>query len=964
VVLTSQDNSITQRVTTPTNIPASVNPADNYFFQSVPPTNYTALATGPTNPNGKLEYQAPTGGAKSVAPDPPNDKGFTVASNPTVDGVNFTLAPIPATISGRIYAAPNDTAAGGALAAGATVTLTDGSGNPVTGISGKPIASTTAAVDGTYTFTDVPGTTTGANFIVKAVKAGFSPNSKAVSSVYLGDVITGQDIPLSAIPPGVLTGQVKDSASGAGVAGALVNFTSADGTVTLPQATADANGNYTIANVPPGTYNGTATGPLNPNGRPTETGGVATAVVVASAPPSTTVNFTVTLVPPSLAGTITDAAKKTPLQNVLVTITDSTGAVVKTLKTAADGTYSSGTLPPGTYKVNASLVGFAGNSLGPLTLYNGDALTGQNIALTGVKAGSVTGQVTDGSNGAGVVGAVVVFRSTDGTTTLGPATTDTNGNYVIPPSGKTDPAGNYIGTVTSPTNANGKPEFTVPGPQAVTIPPDATQTVNFVLTEIPASIAGTILDNQTGKPISGATVTLTDSTGKIVGTPVTTGAAGTYSFANIPAGQTAASFNVSVTVAGGYFPNSLAVSISLGDQLAGQNIGLDEEGTITGLVTDSTTGQPLPNVSLTVTDATSNTAVATIPTPLVTTPGTTTGPDGKTSNYVATFVLTPGHTYSVSASKPNFNPSAAVQVTPAPLTLGAVGRADLQLTSGIGTLGGLVSDATTGTAVGGATVTVTSSTGAVVATFTTNGSVSPAPDGKTQGLNYSGQVAQGAYTVTLTFGSRTPVSQKVTVVGGQFNRLDFTGANGTPPLYTFPAGLNFLSTPYDYSAIGFDGLFGIRNTAPSGAPANGNRSYVEVWDPTVGQYAHDPNPPADTLRLGVGYWVFLKTAVPVTQQGGTPTAAFVPVALHPAWNQIGVPNPKGVPVSSLMFDNGAGGMISFATAASSQYHVVSPTLYSYDGNAYQPVTQSSVLQPWKAYWIKVFSDATVEIPTK
>jgi len=964
VVLTSQDNSITQRVTTPTNIPASVNPADNYFFQSVPPTNYTALATGPTNPNGKLEYQAPTGGAKSVAPDPPNDKGFTVASNPTVDGVNFTLAPIPATISGRIYAAPNDTAAGGALAAGATVTLTDGSGNPVTGISGKPIASTTAAADGTYTFTDVPGTTTGANFIVKAVKAGFSPNSKAVSSVYLGDVITGQDIPLSAIPPGVLTGQVKDSASGAGVAGALVNFTSADGTVTLPQATADANGNYTIANVPPGTYNGTATGPLNPNGRPTETGGVATAVVVASAPPSTTVNFTVTLVPPSLSGTITDGATKKPLQNVLVTITDGAGAVVKTLKTAADGTYSSGTLPPGTYKVNASLVGFAGNSLGPLTLYNGDALTGQNIALTGVKAGSVTGQVTDGSNGAGVVGAVVVFRSTDGTTTLGPATTDTNGNYVIPPSGKTDPAGNYIGTVTSPTNANGKPEFTVPGPQAVTIPPDATQTVNFVLTEIPASIAGTILDNQTGKPISGATVTLTDSTGKIVGTPVTTGAAGTYSFANIPAGQTAASFNVSVTVAGGYFPNSLAVSISLGDQLAGQNIGLDEEGTITGLVTDSTTGQPLPNVSLTVTDATSNTAVATIPTPLVTTPGTTTGPDGKTSNYVATFVLTPGHTYSVSASKPNFNPSAAVQVTPAPLTLGAVGRADLQLTSGIGTLGGLVSDATTGTAVGGATVTVTSSTGAVVATFTTNGSVSPAPDGKTQGLNYSGQVAQGAYTVTLTFGSRTPVSQKVTVVGGQFNRLDFTGANGTPPLYTFPAGLNFLSTPYDYSAIGFDGLFGIRNTALPSATANGNRSYVEVWDPTVGQYAHDPNAPADTLRLGVGYWVFLKTAVPVTQQGGTPTAAFVPVALHPAWNQIGVPNPKGVPVSSLMFDNGAGGMISFATAASSQYHVVSPTLYSYDGNAYQPVTQSSVLQPWKAYWIKVFSDATVEIPTK
>ena len=104
--------------------------------------------------------------------------------------------------------------------------------------------------------------------------------------------------------------------------------------------------------------------------------------------------------------------------------------------------------------------------------------------------------------------------------------------------------------------------------------------------------------------------------------------------------------------------------------------------------------------------------------------------------------------------------------------------------------------------------------------------------------------------------------------------------------------------------------------------------------------------------------------MPVTVQGATPTALFAPVALHPSWNQIGVPNPAGVPVSSLMFDDGAGGMISFATAASTQYHVVSPTLYSYDGNAYQPVTQSSVLQPWKAYWIKVYSNATVEIPTR
>ncbi|MDQ2739259.1 MAG: carboxypeptidase regulatory-like domain-containing protein, partial [Actinomycetota bacterium] len=505
--------------------------------------------------------------------------------------------------------------------------------------------------------------------------------------------------------------------------------------------------------------------------------------------------------------------------------------------------------------------------------------------------------------------------------------------------------------------------------QSITIPANGTQTVNFVLTEILAAVSGTVVDNQVGAPILGATVTLTDSTGKTVGGPLTTGADGTYSFTSIPASQTAANFNISVTPPNGYFSNGIIVSLSLGDNLTGKTIPVDEKGTITGLVTDGSTGQPLPNVSLTVTDTTTGAAPANLaPVPLVTNPGTTIGPDGKTSNYIATFTLTPGHSYSVSATKPNYNPAAAVKVTPSPLTNGQAGRADLQLTSGIGTLGGLVSDATTNTAVGGATITVTSvnSAGAstVVATFTTNSSVSPAPDGKTQGVNYNGPVAQGAYTVTLTFGSRTPVVQKITVVGGQFNRLDFTGANGAPPVYTFPAGLQFLSTPYDYSSLSFDTLFGILNTAPTGTPPNGNRTHVAVWDPTVSQYAIDPNAPADSLRLGVGYWVFLKNSVPVTVQGAVPTAAYVPVALHPAWNQIGVPNIKGIPVSSLMFDNGAGGMISFAAAVGSQYHIVAPTLYSYDGSGYQPVTQSSVLQPWKAYWIQVYSGATIEIPTK
>ena len=948
-----------------------------YTFTNVPAAS-TALSPTPTGGTPYTITVTDAGYGTGTAPGPITVELGDVITDTTAPAhsTDVVLTAL-ASISGRIFdSSVGDTDAGGTNVAGATVTLTNAAGTVVatTSAAGARTVATDPA-PGSYTFTNVPSATAATTYTVTATRVGFTTNSSTPFMVVLGSVVTGKDVGIAPIRPGSITGTVKD-ATGAGVAGALVTFVSADGTTTL-HATADGSGNYSLPTVFPGAYNGTATGPLNPNGRPTTTQGTATVTVVSAPAVTPAVNFSVVTIPPSLAGIVTDSVTKAPLKNVLVTITNTaSGTVVQTLHTDATGAYSTGPLPASglplsqyTVTITASLVGYATQSLPSQSIYNGDALTGQNIALVTAQPGAVSGQVTDLSNGAGVSGATVSLLSTDGTVTLGPATTDANGNYSIPTTGKTNPSGNYIASVTPPNNTNGKPEFSPAPTQNITIPPNGTQTVNFVLTEIPAAVSGTVLDNQTGTPISGATVALTDSTGKAIGTPQTTGATGTYSFTGIPASQTPASFALSATVAGGYFPGALTVTLSLGDALTGQNIGLDEEGTITGLVTDGSTGQPLPNVALTVTDTTTKATPTNLtPSPLVTTPGTAIGPDGKTSNYVATFTLTPGHSYTVSASKPNYNTPAPVTVTPSPLTASQAGRADIQLISSIGTLGGLVSDGTTNTPVGGATVTVTSvsATGVstVVATFTTNSSVSPAPDGKTQGINYSGQVAQGSYTVTLTYGSRTPVVQKVTIVGGQFNRLDFSGASGTPPIYTFPAGLQFLSTPYDYSSLSFDTLFGILNTAPTGTPPNGNRTHVAVWDPTVSQYAVDPNAPADSLRLGVGYWVFLKNPVPLTVQGATPSAAFVPVALHPSWNQIGVPNINGVPVSSLMFDNGAGGMISFASAASSQYHVVAPTLYSYDGSGYQPVTQSSVLQPWKAYWIQVYSGATLEIPTK
>ncbi|MDQ2739874.1 MAG: carboxypeptidase regulatory-like domain-containing protein, partial [Actinomycetota bacterium] len=640
---TSQDKTIVKTGTTRDGSQPN-QPAGSYFIDNVPVTNYTSIADGPLNSQGLPEY------TEASAPDKPFDTGVTVQPNTATQPVNFTLTPILATITGRIFdntvppVGNDDNATGGAPTSGATVTLTDSTGKAVPGV-----APVSAGADGTYTFANVPATQTPTTYTITATKAGYSTTGNTTTAtVVLGSQISGKDIGLTQIPVGILTGQVTDKGTTTGVPGALVTFVSSDGTVTLT-ATADGNGNYTIAKVPPGTYNATATGPLNPNGHPTAASDTPVTVTVASAPPAKTANLDVIPTPPSFAGTITDSVTKAPLAGVLITITDTStgptkGNVVTTTHTKADGTYATGTLPPGTYSISASLVGYANGSIPSQTIYEGDALTGQNIALLPVKPGSISGQVTDKQTNGPVVGAIVTIVSTDGTQTLTSSPTDANGNYSIPASAmQTDPAGSYTGTAAGPNNANGKPEYLMSASQPVTVPSNATATaVNFVLTEIPATLTGTVTDQQTTKGIANVVLTLVDATGK---TAVTTTSApnGTYAFPKVPAGQSPTAYTLNAAPPAGYFPGSVPLpsGISLGDALT-LNIPLNEQGTVTGLVTDSSTGQPLSNVTLTLTDTTTGGTVTTTPAQVVTANNTSTGPDGLPSNYVLTFVLTPG----------------------------------------------------------------------------------------------------------------------------------------------------------------------------------------------------------------------------------------------------------------------------------------------------------------------------------
>jgi len=964
VTFTSQDNSVTVAATS-ANGSVTGNTAENYFIQNVPVTNYTGKASSPTNPTGQAEYtpaatpDAPPAGSPATTPD--YSKGVTVQPNTTVQPVNFTLTPILATIAGTVTNSVT-----GAVLPGATVTVTDSAGKTV----GTPAVT---AADGTYKLTGIPATQTAATYTLTATAPGFAASAPlAVPNVYLGSAITGANFALVPIAPGSITGTVTYTPGGivsGPVAGAIVSYTAPGGTAQT--VTTAADGTYTISPVPPAVYTVTAVGPLNANGKPTTMAAAAQQITVTSGNASTA-NFQVTPIAPSFSGTVVSAAvpgppsvPSKPLANATITITgtDAAGTAIApiTVKTAADGTYTTGPLAPGTYTLTASLAGYASSApLGPTTVQLGDVITGDNFTLTAVPPGSITGTVLD-NQGHPVSGATVTFTSQDGTVPNQTAQTNPDGTYFIPPTGTKAnvPATTYTGTATGTRNETGTPQYGSAPPQTVTVTGGSSVTANFVLPVIPATVSGTVTDIQTSGGVSGATVTLTDPSGKVVGGPIVTGAGGTFSFTGILALQGTQNYTLTAT-APNYFPAAAPVVLSLGDMLTGIALTLNEQATLVGLVTDGSpdaTGQPLSGVTITVTDASGN-AVTTTPAPVTTQSGTLAAPDGQPENYTAT--LLPGK-YTITAAKGSYVSQTTALIT---LTNTAPVRVNFALVSSIGTLGGLVTDQNGTGLVSGATVTAVPTGSTTGLTFTTSASSTPGPDGAP--LNYSGQLAQGTYTVTVTKGSRTSAAQKVTIAGGTFKRLDFTAANGLPALHLFPAGIQFVSTPYDYSSLGFSGLFGALNTAPAGTTANGNRSNVAVWNPLTGAYALDPNAPADALRLGVGYWVYLKNPAAVTQQGATPTAKFVAVSLGQGWNQIGVPNPStaGTPIASLMFDNGTGGMITFAQASGPQYNLVTHPLYGYAGGGYQALSTTGVLTPWNGYWIYVNAAATLEIPTQ
>jgi thermitase len=467
--------------------------------------------------------------------------------NTAVADLTLTRIIVPGTITGTITAAGS-----GSSIAGATVT--DGT------------RTTTTDASGEYAVADVPPGT----YQVTASKEGYESSSLTVT-VSEGNTALADLALTRVIVLGTVTGTVTAAGSGSSIAGATVT----DGTRTT---TTDASGEYTIANVPPGTY----------QVRASKSGYESSSLTVTVSEGNTALadlSLTRIIVPGTITGSVTDAGSGSPIAGAMVT--DST----RTATTDASGEYTMADVSPGTYEVTASKSGYESSSLTVTVLEGNTALA--DLALTRVIVlGTVTGTVTDAGSGSPIAGAVV----TDSTRTT---TTDASGEYTI----ANVPPGTY--QVTGSKSGYESSSLTVTVSEGNTAVAD----LSLVQIIVPGTITGTVTAAGGGSPIAGATVT--DGT-----RTTTTDASGEYTIAGVPPGT----YQVTASKPG-YESSSLTVTVSEGNT-AVADLALTQiivPGTITGTVTAAGGGSPIAGATVaagtrtTTTDASGEYTIAGVP---------------------------------------------------------------------------------------------------------------------------------------------------------------------------------------------------------------------------------------------------------------------------------------------------------------------------------------------------------------
>ncbi|MGR0105608.1 Ig-like domain-containing protein, partial [Pseudomonas aeruginosa] len=558
-----------------------INPSNGTTLSgTAEPGATVTLTDGNGNPIGQVT--ADGSGNWSFTPGTPLANG-TVVNATASDPTGNASSPASVTVDAVAPATPvvnpsNGTTLSGTAEPGATVTLTDGNGNP--------IGQVTADGSGNWSFT--PTTPLPNGTVVNATATDASGNTSAGSSVTVDSVAPATPV----INPSNGT-----TLSGTAEPGSSVTLTDGNGNP-IGQVTADGSGNWSFTPSTPladGTVvNATATYPAG------NTSGRGSTTVDGVAPTTPTVNLSNGS---SLSGTAEPGST--------VILTDGNGNPIAEVTADGSGNW---TYTPSTPIANGTVVNVvaqdaAGNSSPPATV------TVDSSAPPAPVINPSNGVVISGTAEAGAT----VTLTDAGGNPIGQVTADGSGNWSFTPGTPLANGTVIVATATDPTGNT--------GPQAAT-------TVDAVAPPAP------VIDPSNGTTISGtaeagAKVILTDGNGNPIGettadgsgnwtfTPATPLANGTVvnAVAQDPAGNTGPQGSTTVDAVA---PNTPVVNPSNGNLLngtaePGSTVTLtDGNGNPIGQTTADgsgnwsfTPGSQLPNgtvVNVTASDAAGNTS--------------------------------------------------------------------------------------------------------------------------------------------------------------------------------------------------------------------------------------------------------------------------------------------------------------------------------------------------------------------
>jgi hypothetical protein len=373
-----------------------------------------------------------------------------VSTSTTVTGIDFTLSVASTTSENGLITGTVTNASTSAPIAGATVTATP--------LDGGPDHTETTDSSGNYTFNIAPGP-----HMVSASASGFALeyyNESATSSgaiavtVVASTTESGIDFTLDALggggtttpPKGYMTGRVTEQASSTvGIPNATVSAEPVSGGGPVRNANTDANGDYFMGNLDPGSYivRAMAAGFEVEWWQEVDNSTSTTVVVINSSATTTGINFTLDVATSSstngfITGIVASATSGTPIAGAMVVAKPLAGGPDHSTTTDEFGQYNFD-IAPGEHLVSAWGFGFAleyyteSETIASSTkVVVASSTTQSNINFTLGAGGAISGTVVDAaSTSTPITSAKVVVTRIGGTPYSRSNNVDSAGKYKV-----------------------------------------------------------------------------------------------------------------------------------------------------------------------------------------------------------------------------------------------------------------------------------------------------------------------------------------------------------------------------------------------------------------------------------------------------------------------------------------------------------------------------------------------------